>query len=195
MPTYTHMAISQMIIDGTCKFVVSTNIDGLHRRSGIEEEKIAELHGNCYKEVCVDCRKEFLRSINVGKNRTDHRTGRNCDECNGELIDSIINFGEKLPVPEVEKTYIQAKASDLAIVLGTSMRVQPANMFPAFALENENGKMVICNLQETPYDSQATLLIHAKVDDIMFLLAQELGIEVPEYNSELDPVRQINEQE
>ena len=32
-----------------------------------------------------------------GQNKFDvHITGRNCDKC-GDLLDSIINFGEKLP--------------------------------------------------------------------------------------------------
>ena len=33
-----------------------------------------------------------------GQNKFDvHITGRNCDKCGGDLLDSIINFGEKLP--------------------------------------------------------------------------------------------------
>jgi NAD-dependent SIR2 family protein deacetylase len=45
MPTYSHMALVSLMKSGILKYVVSTNVDGLHRRSGIPEDNIAELHG------------------------------------------------------------------------------------------------------------------------------------------------------
>ena len=49
MPTLAHMAIKKLVDDGLVKFVVSQNTDGLHLKSGIPVEKIAELHGNSNK--------------------------------------------------------------------------------------------------------------------------------------------------
>jgi NAD-dependent SIR2 family protein deacetylase len=77
------------------KFLISTNVDGLHRRSGITEIGMAELHGNCYLEICSgsDCGKEYLRNFDASSHRSDHITGRKCDACGSYLRDSIINFG------------------------------------------------------------------------------------------------------
>ena len=41
------------------------------------------------------------------------------------------------------------------------------------------GRLVICNLQKTPLDHLATLVIHAKCDDIMKLLMQKLSYQIP----------------
>jgi NAD-dependent SIR2 family protein deacetylase len=47
---------------------------------------------------------------------------------------------------ELEKSAFESGKSDLSLVLGTSLRVSPANKFPLQAIEN-GGKMVIVNLQ------------------------------------------------
>ena len=45
-PSSTHMAFVAMIEAGIMKFLVSQNVDGLHRKSGVTADKISELHGN-----------------------------------------------------------------------------------------------------------------------------------------------------
>lgn len=37
------------------KYIVSQNIDGLHLKSGVGRQYIAELHGNMFVEQCDKC--------------------------------------------------------------------------------------------------------------------------------------------
>ena len=45
IPTPCHMALKELQEQGILKYVVSQNVDGMHRRSGIRKECISELHG------------------------------------------------------------------------------------------------------------------------------------------------------
>jgi mono-ADP-ribosyltransferase sirtuin 6 len=40
------MSLVELMEKGFLKHIISQNIDGLHRKSGIPAEKISELHGN-----------------------------------------------------------------------------------------------------------------------------------------------------
>ena len=99
-PSPTHMAMVELAERGHLKYVVSQNVDGLHRKSGINPDMMSELHGNTNLEVCEQCGQEYMRDTRVrnAKGVKEHRTGRTCDNarCNGFLKDTIINFGENL---------------------------------------------------------------------------------------------------
>ena len=75
----------------------------------------------------------------------NHTTSRKCDNpaCQGQLQDSIINFGENLPEGELRKAFDNAQKADLCIVLGSSLRVRPACQVPEVVLAN-GGKVIIC---------------------------------------------------
>ncbi|XP_005407294.2 PREDICTED: NAD-dependent protein deacetylase sirtuin-7 isoform X2 [Chinchilla lanigera] len=49
-------------------------------------------------------------------------------------------------------------------------------------------KLYIVNLQWTPKDDWAALKLHGKCDDVMQLLMDELGLEIPLYNRWQDPI-------
>jgi len=134
LPTLTHMSIVELQKHNICKYLVSQNCDGLHRRSGVAPTHISELHGNSNIEQCVNCGKEYLRDFDASASYQcsvhDHRTGRTCVLCGGILVDSIINFGEMLPQDSIQEAFEKAQIADLCLVLGSSLTVSPACDIP-----------------------------------------------------------------
>lgn len=117
--------------------IISQNVDGLHLKSGVPADHLFEVHGNTNLEKCTVCNKTYLRDINVnklqlGEGVKNHKTGRLCDdaECRGELIDTIINFGEPLNPKIRIKAFMAGLGNDLFICAGSSLRVAPVNMIP-----------------------------------------------------------------
>ena len=47
--------------------------------------------------------------------------------------------------------------------------------------KQRKGKVVIINLQKTPVDEHADIVIHEQVDKVMELLMKKLNIPVPEF--------------
>jgi len=182
LPTFSHMALVELLKRQLLHFVISTNVDGLHRRSGIGEKHLVELHGNIYREICSICGKEYLRPFSVVKAAVNRMTGRLCERsgCPGPLRDSIINFGENLPQSELDRAAEESWSADLTLVIGSSMRVQPACHLPSKSYQR-GGKFVICNLQKTSFDKFTKIRVFAKCDEFMKMVMEELGIPVPEY--------------
>ena len=90
-PTYTHEAIAKLVELGHVKYVISQNVDGIHRLSGIPRDRISELHGNTFHEKCEQCSARYERTFAVRSKATNvpakpcsecrinHRTGRKCE--------------------------------------------------------------------------------------------------------------------
>ncbi|XP_064404500.1 NAD-dependent protein deacylase sirtuin-6-like [Halichondria panicea] len=183
IPTPTHMSFVQLMEKGILHAVVSQNCDGLHRRSGLPTSRLYELHGNSNVEKCNKCKREYLRDF---RTRTamavyGHKTGRKCDDpaCRGDLEDTIINFGESLPVVTLEDSFDHSEKADICLAMGSSLTVTPAANIP----ENvgQRNILVIVNLQRTPLDHRAAMRINGKCDDVMKLLMSKLGLDIPEF--------------
>lgn len=65
VPSPCHMALVELMNHGMLKHIISQNIDGLHRKSGIPKDKITELHGNTNLELCHKCGKDYMRDFSV----------------------------------------------------------------------------------------------------------------------------------
>eukprot|EP01123_Difflugia_compressa_P005889 TRINITY_DN17_c0_g2_i1.p1 TRINITY_DN17_c0_g2~~TRINITY_DN17_c0_g2_i1.p1 ORF type:complete len:412 (+),score=76.42 TRINITY_DN17_c0_g2_i1:42-1277(+) len=200
VPTYCHMAIVSLQNhfkeqQRSC-YVISQNIDGLHRRSGIPSNLISELHGNSFKEICWSCNKDYLRTFDtaVGSGikgqgckecisrvpKFCHCTPRKCT-CGQQLKDSIIHFGERLPVDELKRATDHAQSADFCLVLGSSLTVSPANELPQMIKEN-GGTLCIVNLQTTRYDSKSDIRVFAKTDFFLQAVMKELNIPVQQFD-------------
>ncbi len=115
-----YRALVELQRRGIVKCVISQNCDGLHLRSGINSDNLAELHGNINLETCQICHAKYLRDFDTDIGSSNHYTGRLCDkpECRGPLKDSIINFGENLPDDELNKAFEHAEKAAVCLVLG-----------------------------------------------------------------------------
>ncbi|KAB5558889.1 hypothetical protein PHYPO_G00022430 [Pangasianodon hypophthalmus] len=196
-PTLTHMCIQMLHKVKMVQHVVSQNCDGLHLRSGLPRHALSELHGNMFIEVCVSCTpvREVIRLFDVTERTALHRhaTGRWCAHCRGELRDTIVHFGERgtLEQPLNWKGAAEAaEQADLILCLGSSLKVlkKYACLWCMKKTVAKRPKLYIVNLQWTPKDDLATLKIHGKCDDVMRLLMEELGVEIPTYNRSEDPI-------
>eukprot|EP00760_Papus_ankaliazontas_P005961 PhM_4_TR1282/c0_g2_i1/m.7415/K11416/SIRT6, SIR2L6; mono-ADP-ribosyltransferase sirtuin 6 len=189
-PTFAHCAITELARRGILKYVITTNMDGLQPRSGLPRQLIEELHGCVYKEFCPGCRTSYLRGTAVKSGpMSTHLTGNTCEWCGCGLMDTIVHFAETYrdPTEEVVAGY-HARRADAALVLGTSMAVQPAVTYPLKVLNHDQGKdnIIMCNMQATPSDAAASVRVYGKTDAFMFELVRALGIDPASIDTTFD---------
>jgi NAD-dependent SIR2 family protein deacetylase len=174
-PNQGHYAILELLNLGKLKYLISQNVDGLHVKSGIPFEKLAELHGNRYFMKCTECGKKMTfeeAGWDKKKMGQGYRSGRirknqpNCPECGGRLFSSIVNFGDFLPMDELEESQRRSQAADVFFVIGSSLVVNPAASMPEIAWRN-GAKLIILNQGETPYDNVADLRFFDKIGDVL----------------------------
>ncbi|CAH1444673.1 unnamed protein product [Lactuca virosa] len=180
-PSVTHMALVGLEKAGILKFVISQNVDSLHLRSGIPRQKLSELHGNSFREVCPKCGTEYLRDFeleSVGLKETSRR----CIDakCGAKLRDSVLDWEDELPPTEMKAAEKNCRMADLVLCLGTSLQITPACNLPLKSIRN-GGKMVIVNLQQTPKDNRASLVIRGFVDKVMSGVLHLLKMQIPPY--------------
>ncbi|CAG5114253.1 Oidioi.mRNA.OKI2018_I69.chr2.g8315.t1.cds [Oikopleura dioica] len=189
-PTLGHMALSGLLKSGIFKFLLSQNCDGLHLRSGVSPEQLSEIHGNMFMENC-DEGHFFYRTFDVTEktNVKRHKTGRMCpnEDCDEELYDAIVHFGEmnRFDVPyRWETAETHAAQTDLIVCIGTSLKVLKAYK----VLWPKKCKLVIINLQWTPKDKKADLLIRGQSDQILCEVAKAFDIPISPYSESEDPL-------
>ena len=80
----------------------------------------------------------------IPKRDRPHLTARRCDErqCRGRLRDTLVRRGEELPVARFERALAHARRTDLCIVLGSSLRLLPANTVPEAVARGVDRRLV-----------------------------------------------------
>jgi len=89
-----------------------------------------------------------------------------CPTCGGVVKPTTVLFGEAMPAPAMEEAERRSRAADLFVVLGSSLVVYPAAYMPAHA-KHAGATLVIVNLEPTPLDGQADLVIRDKAGTVM----------------------------
>lgn len=154
-PNDAHRALVSLERGGQLAGVVTQNIDDLHRRAG--SETIHELHGHLRQATCISCFRQYPNGEHL---RAFARTGAipRCSQCGGILKPEIVLFGEQLPYFVVEDARALIDSSDLLLVVGSSLEVTPASLFPVQAV-NRGARLIIINQTSTYLDERADLII------------------------------------
>ncbi len=174
-PNAAHRLLAELEAKGLLAGVVTQNVDGLHTMAG--SRRVYELHGSLREVQCLNCGATYPMGGVMERVRGGEIPPR-CDGCGGRhLKPKAVFFGEALPQDQWQGAVELVERSDLLIVIGSSLQVSPANALPGAALRG-GARLVIVNLMETPYDSDAVLVVREKAavfaERVLGLLAEKM---------------------
>ena len=132
--------------------IFTQNIDYLHERAG--SRKVYPLHGTLQRGYCMNCHRHYdykymADAVNSGIKPI-------CSSCGGLVKPDIVFYGESLNTTTLMRAENAFSYADLAIVLGSSLVVNPAASLPYISARS--GKdIVIVNRDKTYIDDYAAL--------------------------------------
>jgi NAD-dependent deacetylase len=163
-PNLAHLGIVEMERMGRLNCVITQNVDNLHQKAGNSPQKVIELHGTAIWVSCLNCGQRYPRD-EIQQMLEDGVGVPKCGSCGGILKQATISFGQAMPQSETAEAERRSRESDLFIVVGSSLVVQPAALMPLFA-KQANARLVIINISETPHDRYADIIIRGKAGEI-----------------------------
>ena len=158
-PNVTHKVLARLEREGKLSAVVTQNIDGLHQKAG--SQNVLELHGSVLRNYCIRCHKSY--SAEFVKNS---KGVPRCD-CGGVIKPDVVLYEESLDLDVLGRAAMAIAGADLLIVGGTSLTVWPAAGMIRYYRGN---RLVLINRDETPYDSEADLVLHERLGEVFRVL-------------------------
>jgi len=162
-PNVAHLAIARLVASGKVNAVITQNIDGLHGRAGVPDDRLIEIHGNATFATCLDCDRRFELAE---AEATIAATGRSprCG-CGGLVKAAVISFGQAMPTREMERAEHAIQEADLFVAVGSSLTVQPAATLPMIA-KYDGARLIIVNGEETPLDGLADRVLRGSIGTV-----------------------------
>jgi NAD-dependent deacetylase len=168
-PNAAHFALAAMEAAGLLHCVITQNIDNLHHQAG--SRMVWEFHGNSRNLICLGCSTSY-RAAAVDLSELPPT----CRMCGGALKPDFIFFGEPIPEPAGTKSFLEARMSDVFLLIGTTGEVMPACLIPRAAKEN-GAHMIEINTEESLFTSEITeVFLEAKATVAMTRLIEALGV-------------------
>ena len=160
-PNRGHRAVAELVRRGTAACVITQNIDGLHQKSGVPEERIVELHGNSTYASCLDCGlRHELEPILEDFARDESLPL--CGDCRGMVKTATVSFGQAMPQAAMERAEAETLECDLFLAIGSSLVVFPAAGFPVLAKQN-GARLAIINREPTDLNGVADLVLASEI--------------------------------
>lgn len=168
-PNAGHIALAELERSGHVRAVVTQNIDLLHSRGGSED--VVELHGSIREFACLACgARETLDGVLA---QLEAREAPLCGACGTIVKPGVVMFGELLPADAMARAEVLCRETSLLLVVGSSLQVWPVAGLPADTLRS-GGSVAILNLEETPYDADATTVVREPSGPTLAEVAQAL---------------------
>ncbi len=168
-PNVGHRALAALAIAGRLSAVITQNIDGLHQAAGLVDEDVVELHGTTHRVRCLDCGTTWP-GAEIQTLLTEGISEPRCPRCGGPLRSATVLFGESLPQEALRRAVALARESDLFLVIGSSLIVNPAARLPVLAKES-GARLTLINRTPTPLDALADLHISGEAGPTLAALA------------------------
>jgi NAD-dependent deacetylase len=162
-PNIGHYAIRDFEKRGQLLGLITQNIDGLHGIAGVSDEKIVELHGTDRLVTCLKCGQRF-EPARVYEHLGEDFTAPICNACGGLLKSANVSFGQQMPAEAMKRAQAWSEQSEIFIVIGSSLQVQPAASFPVIA-KRSGALLAIINRDETPLDELADFIHRRAIGD------------------------------
>ncbi len=166
-PNPGHLALVELETLGVLRFVITQNVDDLHRQAG--QKALAEIHGNWKLIRCLECGSRFQ----PGEVSLE-ALPPSCPRCGGLLKSDTVSFGEPIPSDILTLCAAQAARADLVIVAGTSATVYPAAGF-AIEVKQRGGVMVEVNLYESELTRVCDLSLRGGAAEVLPRLARTIA--------------------
>lgn len=157
-PNKAHKKLAELEAAGKLKAVITQNIDGLHQAAGSKE--VMELHGSVLRNYCEKCGKFYDEKYVKDKANGDVPT---CS-CGGTVKPDVVLYEEGLDTNIMTKSINYIANADVLIIGGTSLAVYPAAGLIDYYKGN---KLVLINMQATPMDVKADLIIREKIGEVL----------------------------
>jgi len=162
-PNIGHYFVHSLDAKGKLVGLITQNVDGLHSKAGLPDEKIVELHGSNRKVICLQCDREFDPDEIIKQLVGDFASPK-CDVCGGILKSATVSFGQAMPENAMRVAQEWTEQAEVFIVMGSSLQVQPAASFPVVAKRN-GALLAIINREAGPLDDTADFVHHGAIGE------------------------------
>jgi NAD-dependent deacetylase len=162
-PNVGHYFVQSLSVKEKLIGLITQNVDGLHSKAGLPDDKIVELHGSNRKILCTSCGKAFEPETVINRLVGDFSSPK-CDDCGGILKSATVSFGQAMPEHAMRQAQEWTEQAKIFVVMGSSLQVQPAASFPLLAKRN-GALLAIVNREEGPLDDVADFVHNGAIGE------------------------------
>ncbi len=181
-PSSAHRILASWEKRGILSFLVTQNIDGLHREAGTRH--ISEFHGSIEYLVCMSCGERTDAGPAALASGLLEILPPRCATCGGVLKPDFVFFGEGIPTAAYQAAFEAASGAGLCMIIGSTGLVYPAAEIP-WTVKRAGGRIIEIDPGETEFTrSIADIHIGLGAVEALGLLDAALG---PSLNASARP--------